>query len=222
MIAITGASGHIGANLCRKLVAKGYDVRIMYRSDNKPFEGLDVEIIQGDIMDEASLNSLVDGADYVYHLAAKVSINGDPDGSVWDINVEGTRKVVNVCLKRNVKRLIHFSSLYAIEQGRGEVNETSPNVSKENGSVYNYSKAVSEEIVLDAVREGLDAIILNPSGVIGGYDHKPSLMGQTLIDLAKGRLPALVNGGTGWVNVLDVVDAAIHAMQKGKRGSDIF
>lgn len=218
MIAITGASGHIGANLCRELVSQGYAVRVMYRSDDKPFEGLEVEKVQGDILDEKSLERLIHGAKYVYHLAAKVSINGDPDDSVWKINVEGTRKVIEACKRAHVKRLIHFSSLYAIDQNGGEVNEKSPNVSKGNASVYNYSKAISEELVQEAVQRGLDAIILNPAGVLGGYDHKPSLMGQTLIDLAKGQLPALVNGGFGWVDVLDIVDAAIQAMEKGRKG----
>ncbi len=220
IIAITGASGHIGANLCRALIQQGYEIRVLYYSDMRPFEGLEVKLIKGNVLDIDSLALLISGAEYVFHLAAKISITGDPNGMVWKTNVEGTQKVVNTCIEAGVKRLIHFSSIHSICQTPKDqpLNEESPNVTEATSYAYDFSKLASEEVVLAATQKGLDAIILNPVAVIGGYDHKPSYMGQTFIDLYNRKLPALVSGGFAWVDVEDVVTAAINAMKMGKSG----
>ncbi|MEZ4775368.1 MAG: NAD-dependent epimerase/dehydratase family protein [Bacteroidia bacterium] len=218
-VAITGATGHIGANLTRQLLEKGISPRILGRNDLRAVEGLDVEVISGDIMDPASIDRLVAGAEVVFHLAAKISITGDPDGSVFHTNVEGPQHVVNACLKAGVRRLVHFSSIHAFQQSPIDeaLNESRTKTGPE-GFAYDRSKAAGEEVVRKAVASGLEVIILNPTSVIGPYDFKPSFLGSGLWDIYHHKVPALLRGGFDWVDARDVAAAAIQAMEKGKSG----
>lgn len=218
-VAITGASGHIGANLTRQLIQKGISPRILIRNDQRAVEGLEVETINGDITNPASLDRLVAGTEVVFHLAAKISITGDRDGSVFRTNVEGPQHVVNACLKAGVRRLIHFSSIHAFQQSPidEELNETRAKTGPK-GYAYDRSKAAGEEVVRKAVTSGLEVIILNPTSVIGPYDFKPSFLGSGLWDIYHNKVPALLRGGFDWVDARDVADAAIEAMKKGKSG----
>lgn len=218
-IAVTGASGHIGANVCRALLHGKHEVRALFYQDDRAFRGLDVVVVKGDILNMKSLNTLIKDVDTVFHLAATISISGSKNPQMRMINIEGTRNVVNVSLKSRIKRFIHFSSIHALKQGplEEELDETRPLVGDE-GFLYDQTKAESERVVLDAVARGLDAVILNPTAVIGPNDFKPSLLGQAIIRLYSGKLPALVPGGYDWVDVRDVADAAIAAIEKGRKG----
>ncbi|MBX9923375.1 MAG: NAD-dependent epimerase/dehydratase family protein [Rhabdochlamydiaceae bacterium] len=222
-IAITGASGHIGNVLCRELLKLGHKVRALVHSDNvehsHSIEDLSLERIHGDILNSDSLIEFCAGSDVVFHLAAKISIDGDPDGSLLRTNVEGTENVIKACLATNVKRLIHFSSIHAYKQApfNEELSEKGDFVDSDD-SCYNYYKALGEKSVQKGVEAGLDAVILSPTGVLGPFDYQPSFMGKALLDLYNGKLPALVHGGFDWVDVRDVVSSAICAMEKGRKG----
>ena len=111
-IALTGASGHIGTNLCRKLLENNHRLRVLTNQFTASLEGLDLEIVKGDLLNKTSLMELAEGADVLIHLAASISINGDQQ--VLDTNVVGTKNVLDAVRSSKVKRLLHFSSIHAL------------------------------------------------------------------------------------------------------------
>jgi dihydroflavonol-4-reductase len=218
-VAVTGASGHVGSNLIRALIKQGHHVKALFYKDSRGFNGLEIETIKGDLMDKNSLHQLFDDCEIVFHLAAQISISGDKSGHVFNTNVKGTENVVNVCKDIGIKRLIHFSSIHALSQfPLNQVLDESRFMVKDSKLKYDYSKALSELVVLDAVKDGLDAVILNPTSIVGPYDFKPSLVGSAILRIFNRQLPALVPGGYDWVDVRDVADAAISAMNMGRSG----
>ncbi len=221
-IAVTGSTGHIGNNMVRGLIDNGFETLALYRSPQKSWvlDGLDCEKIQADVLDEVLLQRTVQEVDVVVHLAGVISINGDPDGRVMKVNVEGTRNVVNACLQAGVKKLIHFSSNHALKYDENTpiVNEDTP-LADATCIKYDYSKALGEMEVLEGVQKGLDACILNPTSVLGPHDYFDSLQGNFLLDLFNGKMPALVKGGFDWMDVRDAVNAGIAAIEKGITGA---
>lgn len=210
MTVITGASGHLGASLIRELLRQGNDIRAVIREDSRSIEGLDVD----------SLKKAFRGAQTVYHLAAMISISKRCDRYLPEINIKGTANVIEACISCNVSRLMHFSTIHAsLDAGHGTlVDETNPLIAKNQGLKYDWSKAEGERLVLKAAAEGLDAVIITPTGIIGPYDFKPSLMGRMLIELYRNKLIALVNGGFNWVDVRDVAIGAVSAEKSGRKG----
>ena len=114
---VTGASGHLGGNVVRALVATGASVRAVDVRRGAALQGLDVEFVEGDVLDPSALQKAFAGAEFVLHLAAKISIAGDPDGSVRRVNVDGVRHVAEAALAAGVRRLVHCSSLHAYDVG---------------------------------------------------------------------------------------------------------
>ncbi|MFN8258179.1 MAG: SDR family NAD(P)-dependent oxidoreductase [Bacteroidales bacterium] len=218
-IAITGASGHIGNNLCRELIKQGHTVKVLVHNFEKSLKDIDCQIIRGDICDFDKVDKLVENADYVFHTAAIISIGNTSREKIFAVNINGTRNVAEACIKHGVKRLIHFSSIHALSNNSPDknLNETNPLVGNKAFN-YDQSKAEGERIVLDAIGKGLDAIILNPASVVGPNDYVPSLIGQMLIQIALGKMPFLIKGGYHFVDVRDIVEAAINAMYKGRPG----
>ena len=219
-VAITGASGHIGANLIRALLDEGRAVRVLVHHNAAALEGLDVVRVKGDVLDAASLRALLDGVDTVYHAAAIITLRARRDPAAWRVNVEGPRNVAEACLACGVRRLLHFSSIHAFSAYPRDavVDESRPRLRAPEGMIYDRSKAEGERAILEYVERGLDAVILNPTGVLGPLDYQPSHMGRFLLDLRKERLPALVNGGFNWVDVRDVCSGAVAAERLGRRG----
>jgi dihydroflavonol-4-reductase len=218
-IAVSGGNGHIGVNLCRELVKQGHNIRVLVHKNAQALQDIPLETVQGDLRNPVSVSSLVHDADIVIHLAAVISIQGNRTGELFDINVEGTRNILEASRRASVKRFIHFSSIHALVQFPFHqiLDENRP-LAVSDKMAYSRSKAQAEEIVLKAAKQGMDAVILSPTAVIGPYDYAPSLMGRALILLARGRLPALVPGGYDWVDVRDVMCSAIAAMEKGRKG----
>jgi dihydroflavonol-4-reductase len=220
-IAITGATGHIGANMVRGLLARGFSVRALYRSARKreTLEGLGAELQQCDVLDPDSLHAAFAGMDAVIHLAALISIAGDPEGKVMQTNVEGTRHVVQACLACGVRRLIHFSSIHAFQYNESEakVTEDNPPAGQSNFA-YDQSKAASEAAALRGLEQGLEVLILNPTAVIGPYSHSGAYAGQMLLGMLENRFPALVQGGFDWVDARDLVEGTAAALEKGRSG----
>ena len=221
LVLITGASGHLGANLVRELLSRGRRVRALVHDGARALEGLSVEQVRGDVLDLASLERACAGVDVVYHLAARISIVQHDAAAVRAVNVDGTRNVIEACRRAGVRRLIHWSSIHAYEgePGSGTIDEDTALVSGPRSPAYDLSKADGERLVRAAVEDGLDAVILNPTGVIGPHDFQRSLMGRTLVSMWAGRLPALTGGGYDWVDARDVVAAAIAAEERAPRGA---
>jgi dihydroflavonol-4-reductase len=218
--AVTGATGHVGANLVRALLAKGRKVRVLVRNDFRAIEGLDLETVTGDVLDPDSLMKLCRGADTVFHAAARISIVGSEGGMVEKINVEGPRNVVEACLRNRVKRLVHFSSIHAYSSDPADhvIDETRQLALDEDEFPYDKSKAMGQREVLKGVERGLNAIIINPTAVLGPHDYKISRMGDVLLDIYNNRYPALIDGGYNWVDARDVVDCALAGEEKGRSG----
>lgn len=216
-IALTGASGHIGANLSRKLLEGNHKLRVLTNRFTASLEGLDLEVVKGDLLNMTSLRELACDADVLIHLAASISINGDKH--VLDTNVVGTRNVLDAVRACKVKRLLHFSSIHAlVHQPLDQVLDEERPLAVSDRILYNQSKALAEELVLHAVENGMDAVIINPTSVMGPNDFKPSLLGQAIIQLYRGKIPALIPGGYDWVDVRDVVAGTISAMERGRTG----
>jgi len=217
-IAVTGANGHVGANLCRSLLTEGHRVKALIHQNINSLKGLNIEIVQGSLNDLNALRSLCKDAEIVFHLAAMISIDGHKN-KLLEVNVEGTKNLIKVIQENGVRRLIHFSSIHALSHFPLDqpMDETRPLV-KEGPMWYEITKSKAEKIVLDATIGGLDAIVINPTAIVGPNDFKPSLVGTALIRLYNNTLPALVPGGYNWVDVRDIVQGAIAAMDKGRKG----
>jgi dihydroflavonol-4-reductase len=218
-IAITGASGHIGNNLCKMMIERGYKLKVLINNSEQSLIGVDAERVYGNILDKNVVDSLIKDCDYVFHAAAIISIGNEPSKLVYDVNTNGTKNIVDACIKYKVKRLIHFSSIHAFHSDDPNLtlNENFPQAGAGDLN-YDKSKAMGETIVLDACAKGLNTIILNPSSVVGPNDYKPSLVGQMMIKIAHKKLPFLIKGGYHFVDVRDVAIAAINAMEMGRNG----
>jgi len=218
--AVTGASGHLGGNLVRALLAEGRTVRALVRSDRRSLVGLDVQVIEGDIEDPRVLRVLMEGAETVFHCAGRISIVGAEGGLVEKTNVGGVRNIVQACRDAGVRRLVHFSSIHAFDTRPNDqlIDETRKLALGPDHAPYDRSKAEGQSVVLDAVRKGLDAVIVNPGAIIGPFDYKPSRMGSVFLDIYHGRLPMLIDGGYNWVDARDVSRGALLAEQKGRTG----
>jgi len=218
--AVTGATGHVGANLVRALLAQGRPVRALVHRDRRALEGLDVEIVQGDVRDPASLRRAFVDVEVVYHLAARISLLMTDWPLLEAVNVVGTRNVVEACLHRGA-RLVHCSSIHALVQEPLDVpvDESRPLADSHRHTPYDRSKAAGEREVRQGIARGLDGIIVNPTGIVGPYDYRPSYLGGVLLKIAQGQPLPLVNGGFNWVDARDVAQAAIRAEKEAPTGS---
>jgi dihydroflavonol-4-reductase len=156
----------------------------------------------------------------VYHLAASISLDRRHMDTLRRVNVDGTGNVIRACRAVSVRRLVHFSSIEALaDLNPGKpTDESNPLAGPRETTRYGWSKAEAERLVLQAAEEGLDAVILSPTAILGPHDHKPSHLGQSLLDLYHRRLPALIRGGFNWVDVRDVAAAAMRASERGRTG----
>lgn len=223
---VTGAFGHLGNTLVRKLLEQGEHVRGLALPGEQvvPFGSPEPEIIRGDVRDKKSLAPLFaspEGTDvYVIHTAGIVTISSKFVQKVYDVNVTGTKNILEMCRLYHVKRLVHVSSVHAIpEQGYGKVMTEIDHFSAEDvHGLYAKTKAEATQAVLDAAREGLDACVVHPSGIIGPGDYGHGHLTQMIMDYMDGRLTACVKGGYDFVDVRDVADGILAAARKGQKG----
>jgi len=219
---VTGATGHIGNVLIRQLLDKGKKVRALVwkGEDTAPLNGLDVETIEGDVLDPASLEPALRGVDTVYHLAGIISIMPGKNPLVRKVNVEGTRNIIHSSKKAGVRRLIYTSSIHAIARApRGvQIDENLPFDAQNPYGEYDRSKAEASLIVQQACQSGLDAVIVCPTGVIGPYDFRGSEMGNVILGAARHKTTMFVDGAYDFVDVRDVADGIEKAGEFGKSG----
>lgn len=218
---VTGGGGRLGNVLVRQLRARGDSVKVLEPGTTVPtsLSGVDVELVRGSVLDSRAVEALVEGTDVVFHLAAKVDLDRDRDGSIHAVNVEGTRVVAQACLGRGV-RLVHCSSHHALERRPLDepLDERKP-LALDEPCAYHRSKARAEQIVQELVRErGLDAVVTNPGSLVGPYDFEPSMIGRALLDLYHRRIPILLEVVSDYVDVRDVADGILRAAEKGRAG----
>jgi dihydroflavonol-4-reductase len=220
MIAVTGASGLLGGNLIRELLAQGQRVRALVHQDRRAISGLDLETVSVDLNDPSSLERAFTGVDVVYHLASLISLRMDSWEDVHRVNVLGTRHVVDACLRSGVKRLVYFGSTHSRQPEPFDqpLNEDRPLVTDDILPPYDRSKAMGELEVRKGIERGLDAVIILPSAIVGPYDFRPSFVGESLQLMQRGGLPALTTGGYNWVDARDVAMGAICAADRARAG----
>lgn len=217
-IAVTGASGHIGNVVCRTLLEQGYAVRALYHSDDRSLRDVDVELVQGDVLNPEDLSRLIRGCGYVINCAAIISINGDRDGWVFKTNTEGPKNILEVSVREGVKRIVHVSSVHAVHDLPHHIpyDETRP-YKTPSAFAYDYSKAMGEQILLkDAEHQNMEVVVVRPSCVVGPYDFKPSKMGAALMSFYRQKILFIPRGGYDLVDVRDVATSICEAMVKGK------
>jgi dihydroflavonol-4-reductase len=222
MILVTGATGHIGNVLVRLLNERGERVRamIMPGEDPSPLQGLDVEIVEADVLDYQSLLKAFADIDVVYHLAGIISILPGKDHMVQAVNVSGTRNVIQAARSCGVRRLVYTSSIHALKRVPDGIliDESVPFDVEHAISSYDSSKASASMSVLKAVQDGMDAVIVCPTGVIGPYDFRLSEMGQLILDCVDQKPMLYVDGAYDFVDVRDVAQGLILAGEKGRCG----
>ncbi len=219
MIFVTGASGLVGSHLIQSLLFKGKKVRALYRQSVPVFAGSDqCEWIKGDILDPIGLTEALEGVDYVYHCAAIVSFAPGAAAKMLQSNVEGTANVVNACLVQQIKKLIFVSSVAALGRIRENeaIDETMNWTPETSNSVYGQSKYLAELEVWRAMEEGLPMAIVNPVIILGAGDWNNGSSG--IFKSAYNEFPWYTKGMSGFVDVLDVVDAMQLLMESEVTG----
>lgn len=222
MILVTGATGHIGNVLIRELLASGEAVRAMVlpKDDLTPIKDLDVEITVGDVLDKASLRIAMQGVDTVFHLAGMISILPGDASLLQRINVDGTRNMLEAAKEMHIKRFVYTSSIHALARiPHGTTVDESISFDP-TGCMgdYDKSKAMASLEVMKAAADGLDAVIVCPTGVIGPHDYKSSEMGTLIRNAVTSRLLFSIEGAYNFVDVRDVARGAILAGRKGRKG----
>jgi len=219
---VTGATGFIGGNLVRALLADGHQVRALVRqaSDQSNIAGLPVEVITGDLKNTNRLKEQVMGCAVVFHVAALYSLWSKDRDEIYRTNVAGTENLLTASLNVRVNRFIHTSSVAAIGLAppNEQATEQSQTTLNKLVSDYKKSKFLAEKAVLAAAQKGLDVVILNPSTPIGAYDLKPTPTGEIILRFIEGRMPAYVHTGLNLIDVEDVARGHILAWRSGRTG----
>lgn len=218
---VTGASGFVGTNLVRRLAEMGEDVRVLLResSDTRGIGGLPVDRVYGDIRDPRAVREAVRGCGRVYHTAALVDLGRRGGRRLRAVNVGGTVHVADACLREGVERLVHTSTIAAVgHEGRGRpASEETPWEPDPLRLPYASTKREAEERLLGYHRSGLPVVIVNPSYIFGAWDRKPH-SGEYIRLAARGLLRLGPKGGINVVDVDDVVEGQIRAMEVGRPG----
>lgn len=223
-ILLTGATGHLGANLLRLLLAEGEDVRLMLRHgyDQAALQGLDVERVEADLRDSRAVAAAVQGCSHVYHCAALVStIDGDAahKRQVYDTNVRGTIHLLDAARRHGVEKVVVSGSLSATgHDAATPSDEAMPFYPFDRQLPYGFSKHLVEHECLRAHADGLNVVVATSCAIIGPHDYVPSRMGRVLIDFAHRKLRAYIPGGFEFVSAQDIAKGHILAMDKGRSG----
>ncbi len=209
----------------RALLEQGETVRglVLPGDHTGALAGLGVELVEGDVCDGAALDALLAEAEsrdvYLIHTAGIISISTRHPERIREVNVDGTRNVIAKCQQHAVRRLVYISSVHAIpERADRAITEVDAFTADSVRGLYAKTKAEASQLVLDAARDGLDAIILHPSGILGPGDYGRGHGTQLMIDYLNGSLLAGVQGGYDFVDVRDVAAGVVAAAQAGERG----
>jgi len=218
---VTGATGHIGNVLVRKLVERGEKVRalILPGESRESIQGLNIEAVEGDVLNLDSFFESLRGVRGIFHLAGVISIMPGSNEFVHRVNVEGTRNVIRAAKEARIQKLVYTSSIHAIKRiESGVIDETLPYDPDNPYGAYDRSKAQATLDVQQAAQSGLEAVIACPTGVIGPYDFRGSMMGHVIRTAAEKKPTVYVDGAYDFVDVRDVADGLIAASEHGKRG----
>ncbi|MFZ0417568.1 MAG: hopanoid-associated sugar epimerase, partial [Candidatus Sulfotelmatobacter sp.] len=219
---LTGATGFLGSHVARALAEQGADLRLLVRptSNLKNLEGLKAETATGDLRDAASLEKAMSGCEVVFHVAADYRLWVKDPAEMYRSNVEGTRAILEAARKNKVRCVVYTSSVATMgftANGR-PADEDSPVSLADMIGHYKRSKFMAEQIALEAGRNGMRVVTVNPTTPIGEQDIKPTPTGRIVVDFLKGKFPAYVETGLNLVDVRECALGHIMAMEKGKSG----
>ena len=229
---VTGAAGFLGGTICRQLIERGDIVRAFVLPGDPAIKYVprEAEIVEGDLTDMESLEKLFtveeDEETVVLHIASIVTVNSEFSSKVMEVNVDGTKNIIRLCLSHpECRKLVYCSSTEAIPEaamGR-KIREVGFFEPDEVVGCYSRSKAMASQAVLDAVHEqGLNACIVHPSGIMGPEDYAVGETTGTLIKIIKGEMPAGIAGSFNLCDVRDLAAGTIAAADKGGRASATF
>lgn len=223
---ITGATGHIGNNLVKKLLELNQEVRVLVRKIDDSIKDLNVEYCVGDIFNKEFLYQHIDKDDIVIHLAAIIDIKNKLKDETNKINYEGTLVITNTCIEKEVKKYIYCSSVDCIYKNNPDELISEPNKIEYDKFTQNYpySKGKATQYVLDMIakHQDLNISIIYPSAVIGVNDWKPSSVGKVVQDCIKGKMQFGIKGGYNFIDVDDVVMSIINLSFNDKKGNYIL
>lgn len=220
---VTGGSGFLGSAVVRALVARGVRVRALVRSTSPRgnFDGLECDVVVGDLTDRESLRAAMKDVRYLFHVAADYRLWARDPAEIVRANVEGTLNLKREALAAGVERIVYTSSVAALRVAGATVpvDETAALRPEEAIGAYKRSKTMAERAVEEMIlRDGLPAIIVNPTTPIGPRDIRPTPTGRILLDAARGRIPAFVDTGLNFAHVDDVAEGHLLAFERGRIG----
>ncbi|HUM16742.1 MAG TPA: hopanoid-associated sugar epimerase [Candidatus Nitrosotalea sp.] len=221
-VLVTGATGFVGANIARLLVAEGYRVRVLARpaSSLKALEGCAVEVVRGDIVEPGSVTRAIQGCAQVFHVAADYRLWAKDPGEIYRNNVDGTRTMLEACAQAGVERVIYTSSVgtVGLPPDGGLGTETTPVSFRDMVGLYKRSKFLAERVADEYAARGLPVVIVNPSNPIGPWEVRPTPTGQMILDYLLGRMFATLDTGLNLIHVADVARGHLLAAQRGRVG----
>jgi dihydroflavonol-4-reductase len=224
---LNGAAGNLGSNISRTLIAAGETVRALVLNGDPAIDRVprEAEICSGDVLDVPSLERFFNIPEtmdiYVIHCASIVALEANFSQKVHDVNITGTRNILDQCIKHKVRKLVYISSTSAIPElpGTQPIIEVSQFDQDQIVGYYGKSKAEASQMVMDAVKlYDLDASIVFPSGIVGPYDYGFGLVTSNIINFAKGKIPGGLTGSFNCADVRDLADGVVSCCSKGRKG----
>ena len=219
---MTGATGFVGSAVARRLLRDGHEVRVLARagSDRRNLQGLNVDVVEGDLTKPETLLPACDGCDALFHVAADYRLWAPDPSELYRANVDGTRAILEAAKRAGVPRIVYTSSVatLGIPKDGTPGSEITPVSVNDMIGHYKRSKFLAEEEVRKFAADGLPVVIVNPSTPIGPHDIKPTPTGRVVRDAMNGRLPAYVDTGLNVVHVDDVAQGHWLAFERGVVG----
>lgn len=221
---VTGAAGFIGSNVVRVLVGEGVHVRalVMTGEDRRNLRGLEVEIVEGDVLDPPSLDRAIAGCDVLFHLAAIYRLWKPDRGIFYRVNLQGSRNMLWAAWRAEVEKVVYTSSIagLGINPGKALSDETTAFNQFKLANDYVLTKYISQEEALTFAREGLPLVVVHPTFPFGEGDVAPTPTGKLIVDMLNGALPFYFEGGMNVVDVMDLARGHVLAAEKGEPGDN--
>ncbi|MFN3377857.1 MAG: NAD-dependent epimerase/dehydratase family protein [Runella zeae] len=219
---VTGANGHLGNNLVRLLIEKGLPIRASVRNlkNREPFTGLDCEVVQADITDKQSLKKALQGVETFYAVGAAFKLWAkDPKKEIYDVNLSGTKNMIEAAAEAGVKRIVYVSSVAALDYSRLPTKEQN-GYNPDRRDMYYNSKNDGEKLAFElAKKHDIELVAVLPSGMIGGEAFAPLNVSYNIIHLIlKKQIPVETNITLNWIDVKDVAEGCYLAAIKGRNG----